>query len=393
MTWAHTSDLAERHRMARARRPPDVQRSQYPRRRPRRRCPSSIELEAAGLSGLAIGDDMQAPPLEPGVPRAGRPARFPGARDSPRRALRRRVAGGGQRQLGRGAQATRRTVQLYEALRGAVSTGRVGAALLRRAGPAARLPARSCSTQPRRCRWSRRRPEPPPGLADASGRRAARARRRVPGVLRVSARWRHSPSRCTCPPGARPRSWRCTTDEQAPTSRSSSTLRTSPRSRSSGSPPNASTEPRLGSELLAAMLERRLEPASAPQQLARARDRPRERRAWCRSVRAASRRRRAQPAPRAGPARRASPHPLETRALPRSPCRTAPRRSARCGTAVGAEVALGVSDPLRRPDRAPDAAREAGWAETAAHKLGSAAGALRGEQRRCSCRARWVRRR
>jgi purine catabolism regulator len=40
--------------------------------------------------------------------------------------------------------------------------------------------------------------------------------------------------------------------------------------------------------------------------------------------------------------------------------------------ALGANVALGVSDPLGRPDRAPDAAREARWALTAAHNLGRA---------------------
>jgi purine catabolism regulator len=38
--------------------------------------------------------------------------------------------------------------------------------------------------------------------------------------------------------------------------------------------------------------------------------------------------------------------------------------------ALGAELALGVSDPLCRPDRVPDAAREARWAETAARSLG-----------------------
>jgi purine catabolism regulator len=37
--------------------------------------------------------------------------------------------------------------------------------------------------------------------------------------------------------------------------------------------------------------------------------------------------------------------------------------------ALGPDVALGVSDPLGRPDRAPDAAREARWANTAARAL------------------------
>jgi purine catabolism regulator len=37
--------------------------------------------------------------------------------------------------------------------------------------------------------------------------------------------------------------------------------------------------------------------------------------------------------------------------------------------ALGGDVALGVSDPLGRPDRAPDAAREASWAQTAAENL------------------------
>jgi purine catabolism regulator len=38
-------------------------------------------------------------------------------------------------------------------------------------------------------------------------------------------------------------------------------------------------------------------------------------------------------------------------------------------SAVGPDVALGMSDPLRRPDRAPDAAREGSWAQSAAHNL------------------------
>lgn len=40
------------------------------------------------------------------------------------------------------------------------------------------------------------------------------------------------------------------------------------------------------------------------------------------------------------------------------------------GEAAGRGGALGVSDPLGRPDRAPDAAREARWAQTAANNLG-----------------------
>jgi purine catabolism regulator len=39
---------------------------------------------------------------------------------------------------------------------------------------------------------------------------------------------------------------------------------------------------------------------------------------------------------------------------------------------LGPDVPLGVSDPLGRPDRAPDAAREARWALTAAQNLGRA---------------------
>ena len=126
-------------------------------------------------------------------------------------------------------------------------------------------------------------------------------------------------------------------------------------------------ERRLGSELLAAMLERRLEPASAQQQLDE------------HGISAAS----AclvsfGPSPSGADegnlhhelAQRGVPHLIlwdPNRCLLAVPDGAAALSALR--TAVGAEVPLGVSDPLRRPDRAPDAAREAGWAQTAAQNL------------------------
>ena len=93
-----------------------------------------LELESAGLSGLALGDDMHAPPLAPEFLERAEKLEFPVLaipRDVPFVAVSKAVAtANSDEEHKRLVQ----TVQLYEALRGAVSTGRSGATLLRELG-------------------------------------------------------------------------------------------------------------------------------------------------------------------------------------------------------------------------------------------------------------------
>jgi len=124
---------------------------------------------------------------------------------------------------------------------------------------------------------------------------------------------------------------------------------------------------RLGSELMAHLLERRVDPASALRQLREHGIDPE------RTVLVAV---------RADPAigERDLHHELTARGLVHLvlcnaehtlvAIQDSPDALDGLRAALGPELALGVSDPLRRADRVPDAAREAGWAETAARSLG-----------------------
>jgi len=123
---------------------------------------------------------------------------------------------------------------------------------------------------------------------------------------------------------------------------------------------------RLGGQLLAQLLERRLEPTAALGQLE-------EQGIDARTLVLVAFR------PKAGADDGDLHHELAQRELPHlvlwNPQRclvAVPDGEASLAalrTALG-PVAFGVSDPVGRPDRAPDAAREARWAQTAAHNLG-----------------------
>jgi purine catabolism regulator len=123
-------------------------------------------------------------------------------------------------------------------------------------------------------------------------------------------------------------------------------------------------ERRLGRELLAQLLERRLDPASAVRQLGDHGIEPEQ------VVLVAFR-------PREGAGDGDLHHELAQRGLAHlvlwdaqrglAAVQDTPAALAALRGALGADVPLGVSDPLGRPDRAPDAAREARWAQAAAN--------------------------
>jgi purine catabolism regulator len=324
-----------------------------------------LELESAGLSGFAVGDDMHAPPLAPEFLERAETLEFPVLaipRDVPFVAVSKAVAtANSDEEHKRLVQ----TVQLYEALRGAVSTGRSGAPLLLELGrqldcrlllldAVTALPVLSAE------------PEPPAGLADRLVDELRGRRGKFPAVLRVecngtSAFALHVPTR-------RPTALVALHDsERTP----DLALLQHAANIAALEVERITTERdlglRMGSELLAAMLKRGIEPASAAQQLAEHGIAPES------AVLVAFR-----PAASAANQRNLH-HELVQRELPHlilwstQRCLAAipdsDQAHAALRNALGPEVALGVSDPLRRADRAPDAGREARWAETAANKL------------------------
>ncbi len=364
VTWAHTSDLADPTEWLA---PGDLLMSNGPNipAEPEAQESFLMQLEAAGLSALAIGDDMHAPPLSPALLERADQLAFPLLaipRDVPFVAVSRAVANANSDEEHKRLVDT---VQLYEVLRGAVSTGRVGSALLDELGrqlrcrlvlvdAATALPVVAVD------------PPPPPGLGEhlidelhaRGGVFPSVMRVRHDGVLTIAM---HVPTR-------RPTALVAMhTDDQTPDLallQHAANIAALDVERVTA---EREHERRLGSELLAAMLERRLEPASAQQQLDE------------HGISAAS----AclvsfGPSPSGADegnlhhelAQRGVPHLIlwdPNRCLLAVPDGAAALSALR--TAVGAEVPLGVSDPLRRPDRAPDAAREAGWAQTAAQNL------------------------
>jgi purine catabolism regulator len=326
-----------------------------------------MELVAADLSGFAIGDDMQAPPLTaPFLARAGELG-FPVLHiphEVPFVAISRAVANANS-----GEEHGRlvRTAQLYESLRGGVSTGRLGAALLSELSRqldcrlllvdlATALPVLQVDD------------EFPAELRD---RLVAELRERnglFPGVLRM----KHGDAVAFAirVPAERP-----TALIALPDSEHLSDLALLQHAADIAAlevervHAEREQDRRLGRELFVHLLERRLEPASAQRELGEHGILPEE------VVLVAFR-------PRGDRDESDLHHELAQRqlahlvlwdsqrglaAVPETEESLAALRSA-----LGAEVALGVSDPLGRPDRAPDAAREARWAQTAAHNLGRA---------------------
>ena len=322
----------------------------------------------AGLSGLGIGDDVHAPALTEALLERADGLAFPLLtipHEVPFVAVSRAVANANS---GEEQKRLVRTVQLYEVLRSAVSSGRLGAALIRALEAQlgcvlalvdieSGLPVLTADRRP------------PPGLVERL-REELRARRGIfPGVLRVE----HDGSvACAI---------------RVPADRTIALL-----ALGNGQPApdlsllqhaanivaleveRVSAERRhswrLGSELLAHLLERRLDPASASRQLRELGIDPE------RVVIAAFR------PPASAPPDADLHHQLAGRGLVHLVHRNAQHVLAAIAddaealtglrAAVGAEIPLGVSDPLRRPDRVPDAAREALWAEAAARNLGGA---------------------
>jgi purine catabolism regulator len=257
------------------------------------------------------------------------------------------------------------TVQLYEALRGAVSSTGSGAALLPELGRqlacrlllldlATALPVLSADA------------DPPAGLADRLVSDLKERQDVFPAVLRVDVNG--TSAFALRVPTKRPTVLVALHDgEPAPDLallHHAANIAALEVERI-----NADREEalRLGSELLAAMLEHRIEPAAAAQRLEELGIVPES------AVLVAFR-----PSPSAASHNNLH-HELAQRGLPHlvlwSPQRylvmLPDTEGARIGlrAAVGPDVALGVSDPLRRADRARDASREARWAQTAAHHL------------------------
>jgi PucR family transcriptional regulator, purine catabolism regulatory protein len=320
---------------------------------------------AAGLSGLGIGDDVHAPPLTATLLARADELEFPLLgipHEVPFVAVSRAVANANSDEE---HSRLLRTVQLYEVLRCAVSRGRLGAGLLRELegqlgcvlavlDAATGLPVLP-SDHP-----------PPPGLAERV-REELNARHGVfPGVLRVE----HEESvACVIRvPAERPVALVALANGKPVPElgllQHAANIAALEVERVNAEQGHAW---RLGSELMAHLLERRLDPASALRQLREHGIDPE------RVVLVALR-------PDAAIAERDLHHELAARglvhlvlwnaghtlvAIPDSEEALEGLRAA-----LGAELALGVSDPLRRSDRVPDAAREARWAETAARSLG-----------------------
>ena len=322
----------------------------------------------AGLSGLGIGDDMHAPALTDALLERADALAFPLLTipyEVPFVAVSRAVANANSDEEHKRLV---RTVQLYEVLRSAVSSGRLGAGLVRALEAQLGCALALVDTESGLPVLTADRP-PPPGLAERL-REDLRARRGIfPGVLRVE----HDGSAACA--------------VRVPAERTIALL-----ALANGCPApdlsllqhaaniaaleveRVSAERRhawrLGSELMAHLLERRLDPASASRQLLEHGIDPE------RVVIAAFR-------PHAGaPADADLHHQLDGRGLVHLVLRNAQHVLAAIAddaealdglrAALGSELPLGVSDPLRRPDRVPDAAREALWAEAAARNLGGA---------------------
>jgi purine catabolism regulator len=323
------------------------------------------ELAAAGLSGLAIGDEMNAPPLTARLLAKADELAFPVLAiplEVPFVAISRVVANANSDEEHRQLV---RTVRLYESLREGVTTGRLGESLLAELGrqlacrlllidTATGLPVLGADDTV------------PPALRGRLGEELGARNGSIPGVLRVP--YEGGVALAMRVPSARPAALvaLCEGEGRADMNllQHAANIAALEVERVNS---EREQERRVGRDLLAQMLDRRLEPASALRELREHGIAPE------RVVVVAFR-------PEPGLEEGNLHHGLAQRRLPHlilwDPQRGLvllpdgdPAIAALRG-ALGAEVPLGVSDPLGRPDRATDAAREARWAHTAARNLG-----------------------
>jgi purine catabolism regulator len=323
------------------------------------------ELDSASLSGLAIGDDMEAPPLSRPFLAKADELRFPVLaipHEVQFEAVSRTVANANSDE-----EHVRlvRTVRLYESLRGAVSANRLGGPLLAELeaqlecrilvlDTATGLPVLETeNTVPRPVR-----------------RRVVQTLRKrdgvFPGVLRV--RHEDGTALVVRVPAVRPTALvGLTYDGRLPDLDLLSHAGNIVAIEIARITSEREQEARLGRALIVDLLERRLEPGSALRRIADHGISPDG--AVLVVLRAEDRRGEGDLDHEF--AQRGVPHLALRRAerlivvLPDTEAALATLRSA-----VGGDVALGISDVLGRPDRLPDAAREAGWAEAAARNLG-----------------------
>jgi len=323
---------------------------------------------AVGLSGLGIGDDVHAPALTDALLARADELAFPVLaipHEVPFVAMSRAVANANSDEEHKRLV---RTVQLYEVLRAAVSSGRLGAGLMRALEAELGCPLLLLDTETGAPTLAADR-SPPRGLAERLRAELQARRGNFPGVLRIE----HEGSiACAI---------------RVPADRTIALL-----ALANGRPvPDLSLLQhaaniaalevervgaqhrhawRLGSELMAHLLERRLDPAFAARQL-------REHGIDPESVVIAAFRPQA-----AAPDESEMHHRLAARGLVHLVLRNGqhvltaipdtPEALEGLRAVVGPRIPLGVSDALCRPDRLPDAAREAGWAEAAARNLGGA---------------------
>jgi PucR family transcriptional regulator, purine catabolism regulatory protein len=323
------------------------------------------ELEDASLSGLAIGDDMESPPLSGRFLARADELSFPVLaipHEVPFEAVSRAVASANSdEEHGRLV----RTVRLYESLRGAVSTNRLGKPLLSELE--AQLECRLLVLDTGTGLPVLETEEPVPRPVRQRVVETLRRRNGVfPGVLRI----RHEDTTALVirVQAARPTALVALSAEgRGPDLHLLSHAGNIASLEVARVTAEREQEARSGRELLAHLLDRRLEPASAQPRIADHGIAPES----AVLVVLRSDQSRGDDDVHHELAQRGVPHLALRRGhrmlvvVPDTELALATLRGV-----VGVDVALGVSDVLGRPDRVPDAAREAGWAQAAAHNLG-----------------------
>lgn len=324
------------------------------------------DVVAAGLSGLGLGEDVHAPPLTDGLLRRADELGFPVLaipHEVPFVAVSRAVANANS---GEEHKRLVRTVQLYEVLRGAVEHGRVGVALLR--DLEGELGCRLALVETTSGLSALPDDRPPPAAVAAGLRDELRSRGGAfPGVLRIEHDG--SPACAIRVPAERPLALLALANGRPMPDlgllHHAANIAALEVARLDAAQGHAW---RLGSELLEQLLERRLDPVSGGRRLGEHGLEPEG------AVLVAFR---PPPAPEDD---RDLHHQLAVRGVAHLLYRNGQHVLVALADqddalhalreALGAELSLGVSDPLRRPDRVPDAAREARWAEAAARSVG-----------------------